>query len=95
MNQLVLPMPERRFDVDTYDAEQDCDRLTGQLLRVYERMRGGGWHSLAELSEACGGSEASISARIRDLRKAKYGAHTIERQRQSPFTGTWIYRMAA
>lgn len=95
MNQLVLPMPERRFDGDTYDAGQDCERLTGQLLKVYEAMAGGGWHSLAELAERCGGSEAGVSARIRDLRKPRFGAHKIERQRQSPFTGVWIYRMAA
>ena len=98
MNQLglTLPPPETRFDGrDTYEPDQDCARLTGQLLRVYERMSAGGWHSLAELVECCGGSEASISARIRDLRKPKYGSHTIERQRQSPFTGIWIYRMAA
>lgn len=93
MNQLTLPMPERRFDGETYDPQQDCARLTGQLLKVYDAMKAGGWHSLAELSDRCGGSEASISARIRDLRKARFGAHKIERQRQSPFTGVWIYRM--
>ena len=95
MNQLALPMPASRFDGETYDAGQDCERLTGQLLKVYRALQGGGWHSLAELAERCGGSEAGVSARIRDLRKPRFGAHQIERQRQSPFTGVWIYRMAA
>jgi len=45
------------------------------------------------LAHWAGGSEASVSARLRDLRKAKFGAHTIERQRVS--AGLFRYRMVA
>ena len=97
MNQLTLPMPERRFDGDTYDAGRDCERLTGALLRVYEALtawRGrSGWLTLRQLAEHAGCSEASASARVRDLRKAKFGAHKIERTRLGK--GLFGYRMAA
>ena len=94
MNQLALPMPERRFDGDTYDAGQDCARLTGQLQRVYVLMQSGGWFTLAQIAKLANCSEASASARLRDLRKPKFGNHKIERDRV-PFTGLHIYRMAA
>jgi uncharacterized membrane protein len=40
----------------------------------------GDWWTLAELARATGYPEASISARLRDLRKPKFGGYTVERQ---------------
>jgi hypothetical protein len=93
MNQLSMPLPERRFDGDTYEADKDCARLTGQLERVYGLMQSGDWFTLSQLARFANCSEASASARIRDLRKPKWGAHKIERER-IPFTGLFMYRMA-
>ena len=50
------------------------------------------WHTLYGLSLTTLAPEASVSARLRDLRKQKYGAHTIERRHIG--SGLWEYRLA-
>lgn len=67
----------RAFDGETYEPELDFDRLTTLLERVYKRMSDGHWHTLAELATHCGGTEASVSARLRDLRKPRFGVHDV------------------
>lgn len=84
--------PERAFDGATYEPEHDHTRLKGQLWRVFQLMSDGHYRTLAEISEHAGGSEASVSARLRDLRKDKYGARDIQRERVAG--GLWRYRMA-
>lgn len=79
------------FGGQTYDGALDAERLSSQLERVYTVMRDGEWHGLSELSARCGGSEASVSARLRDLRKPQFGSHAILRQRIS--NGFWLYWM--
>jgi hypothetical protein len=54
-------------------------------------MLPGGWWTLPQLAAATGYPEASISARIRDLRKPKFGGHTVERRHVSK--GLWEYRL--
>jgi hypothetical protein len=49
------------------------------------------WRTLAEIETATGFPQASISARLRDLRKPKFGPYIVERQRRRP--GTWEYRV--
>ena len=66
-------------DGETYDPDRDHVRLNAQTLRVWEVMKGGAWMTLKQISDATGDPEASISARLRDLRKAKFGGHTVER----------------
>lgn len=83
--------PEVQHDGETYDHEQDKARLSGMLGRVFEAMSDGEWWSLERLKRQCGGSEASISARIRDLRKEKFGGYQVERQRFRD--GLWTYRL--
>jgi Fic family protein len=72
-----------RFDGDTYEEELDQQRLGAQLQRVKLAMASGEWFTLAKLSRIANCSEASASARIRDLRKDRFGAWTIERRRVS------------
>ena len=72
--------PSKAFDGATYKPERDYPRLSGQLKRVFETMRDGEWHSPADLVAKCGGTEASVTARARDLRKRKYGGHVVERR---------------
>ena len=86
LSQLAL-----RFDGATYDPTQDEVRLSGQLQRVFGVMQDGGWHTLEELVRKCSGTTASVSARIRDLRKQRFGGHEIERQRVQ--AGLWRYRL--
>ncbi len=90
-------VPEPKFDGQTCDAPFDSKRLSGQLEKVYRLMIDGEWRTLAQIRTAIGaGSEAAISARLRDLRKPKFGSHTVERRRH-PFTlpsaGLFQYRL--
>ena len=83
---------DQPFDGITYVASRDQARLSGQLAKVRSILADRQWHTLEELAEKSGGSVASASARIRDLRKAKFGSSTIDRKY---FTnGVWHYRMA-
>ena len=85
---------EFRFGGDTYDPFYDEDRLTTQLGRVYRAMRSGDWFTLGELADLARGSEASVSARLRDLRKPECGGHTVERRaRGDRGRGLFEYRM--
>jgi len=81
------------FDGETYIPELDKVRLTGMLGRVYEVMKDGNWHTLRQLSEKVRGSEASVSARIRDLRKEKFGGFEVERRRGLLNYSTHYYRL--
>ena len=86
-----LPM---RFDGPAYSPKHDQARLTGQMLRVFALMSDGRWRSLREISQAVHGSEAGVSARLRDLRKARFGAHTVNRRaRGEREAGLYEYRL--
>lgn len=89
---LPAPPPDRAFGGETYEPVRDYQRLRGQLLNVYTVMLDGKPHTLSELSEQCKGSEASVSARIRDLRKEAYGAHNVIRENLGG--GRHTYRLA-
>lgn len=80
-----------KFDGSTFDAALDADRLTSQLARVRQYMQSVGWVTLHEIAQATGYPEGSISARLRDLRKARFGSHEVLRRRRSP--GTFEYRV--
>ncbi len=79
-----------RFDGPADDI--DARRLTGQILRIHELISDGRWRTLAEIEAETGDPQASISAQLRNLRKARFGSHTIERRRRGP--GTYEYRLA-
>ena len=83
------------FDGVTFDWAKDSERLTSQLSRVYHFMLCGGWRTLGEIRALCGGSESGGSARLRDLRKDRFGKFTIERRRctEGLDCGLWEYRM--
>jgi hypothetical protein len=82
------------FDGLTFDPALDLERLESQLGRVYRCLKGGRWFTLSELQTAVGGSEAGISARLRDLRKTKFGGHQVLRRRRGdPAKGLWEYRL--
>jgi len=83
--------PDQCADGATYAHAQDHGRLAAQRWRVWVAIVDGDWHTLAELGAATGDPEASVSARLRDFRKVKFGGHTIERSRIGP--GTFAYRL--
>jgi hypothetical protein len=82
---------------ETFDAAMDGPRLAGQLDRVKTLMLDGQWRTLRLIAYMVGGSEAGISARLRDLRKAKFGGYLVERRRKPrvvPHAGLWEYRVS-
>jgi hypothetical protein len=94
---LEVPPPTcTRFDGDTFEPEVDETRLGAQSRRVFVAIRDGHWRTLAEIAHATGDPEASISARLRDFRKRKFGAHEVERRRRGdPELGLFEYRLIA
>lgn len=72
--------------------ESDAVHLGEQQRAVMEYMADGGWHTLAEISAAVEAPEASVSARIRDMRKPEFGGVEIDRER-SPDSNAFRYRM--
>lgn len=87
----MITQAELHFDGATYEPALDHDRLSTQLERVKARMSNGDWYRLSTLAALCGGSEAAISARVRDLRKPRFGGYSILRRRVDG--GLWEYRM--
>lgn len=75
-NQPVLP----DFDGSEYNALFDKVRLTGQLHRLYELMKDGVFRTLSEIENKTGIPPASISAQLRNLRKDRFGAHTVNKR---------------
>ena len=70
------------FDGETYDHAKDSPRLTTQYRAVFALMLDGGWRTLREISSSTGFPEASISARLRDMRKKRFGEHTVKHRRR-------------
>jgi hypothetical protein len=91
LNLLEQPPAAPRFDGATYDHAQDSMRLRSQLQAVRAVMSDGQWHTIPELARKGRGSESSISARIRDMRKEKFGGATVERRRITG--GLYEYRL--
>lgn len=83
------------FNGPDYDPALDRVRLTGQIKRVFEAMSDGQWRTLAEIELITADPQASISAQLRHLRKARFGSHVIEKRRRGePKRGLFEYRMA-
>ena len=83
-----------KFGGVTYEPKHDEVRLTGQLARVRDCMADGLWRTLDEIKAVTGDQTQAISARLRDLRKIRFGMHTVERRRRGePSLGIWEYRV--
>jgi hypothetical protein len=74
---------ELRFSGRTYEPELDQERLSTEFWAVKRLMSDSAWRTLKEIRFAIGmGSEAGISARLRDFRKERFGSHTVNRRRR-------------
>ena len=84
------------FSGHTYDPATDEHRLTRQLGRVWVALQlADQWLTLRELAHRAEAPEASVAARLRDLRKDQFGGYVIDRRRRGePRRGLWEYRMA-
>ena len=75
-------------------AEDDTApaRLTGQMQRVVAAVADGRWWTLEDLAGAAApATEAAVSARLRDLRKPRWGSNIVEREHVG--RGVWRYRV--
>lgn len=88
---LPRPKPEKAFDGATYQPERDYERLDCQLGKVFRLMRDGQWRTLPEIARDVQGSQPAVSARLQDLRKDKYGGHTVDREHRGE--GVFAYRV--
>lgn len=77
----------------TFEHDEDYDRLNRQGRLVWRVMADGHWHTLESISTATDMPQASVSARLRDFRKERFGGHTVERQRHAFARGTYEYRL--
>ena len=78
----------------TLDRALDKPRLDTLRERIRRLMVDGRWRSLEEMQAVTGGRETGVSAKLRDLRKCRFGAYTVERRRRGdPKSGHWEYRM--
>lgn len=88
-------MKRMDFDGKTFDRALDGDRLTGQWRMVFDLMKDGAWRTLRDIAQLTGCPEASVSARLRDFRKEKFGGHTVNRERKytEGVFSVWIYQL--
>lgn len=83
-------------DGDTFNASLDGTRLNAQTQRVYEAMSDHQWRTLGEISILTGDPEPSISSRLRDLRKARFGSYEVGRRRRGDAKrGVWEFSVGA
>lgn len=82
------------FDGTSYDPQVDHDRLLTLQQKVMNLMLDYRWRTLTEIQRVTGGSEAGISARLRDLRKKRFGGYVVERRRRGAAKrGLYEYRV--
>lgn len=76
----MIELQNAHFDGATFDPSRDGARLAEQAQAVFAIMKDGQFRTLSHISRMTGAPEASVSARLRDLRKPRFGGHTVNRQ---------------
>ena len=91
---------KNKFDGETYHAKHDEERLSSCFDYVKDILECGHWMTLSEIQQQVVDewgnyySLTTISARIRDLRKDKFGGNTVERRRRGdPSSGLFEYKL--
>jgi hypothetical protein len=70
---------------------EDHIRLGKQCAAVLWHMRDGEWRTLETIAALAQAPQASVSSRLRDLRKRKFGSWTVERKNLGH--GLFVYRV--
>jgi predicted transcriptional regulator len=82
------------FSGPDYVPDLDKARLTGQIERIFNCMKDGNWRSLQEIESITDDGQASVSAQMRNLRKNKFGEHTVlKRRRGAEKSGLFEYQL--
>jgi hypothetical protein len=93
---LACAMPPD-FDGDTFDRERDGKRLLTQQQAVESLMRDGKARTIPEIVAGIKryygvtATESGVSARIRDLRKTKFGGYRVDSTYRA--AGVWEYKI--
>lgn len=75
--------------LDTYE-------LNMQIGRVFHVMKDSKWRTLKQISTLTKDPEPSVSARLRDLRKRKFGSFLVQRRKSDNFKlGVFEYSLSA
>jgi RIO-like serine/threonine protein kinase len=90
MTQCTLDYDHPRFGGETFDEAKDGHRLRRQLDAVRSLMADGNWRTLDRIATVTEFPEASVSARLRQLR---HEGLVVERRRVTTTAGTWEYRV--
>lgn len=80
------------FDGST-SMQIDVPRLAGQLAKVFALMSDGQFRTLSQIASATGCLETSASARLRDLRKARFGGHEVISRQHADSPSVYEYRL--
>lgn len=88
------------IDGFTFDPKLDGKRLKGQHERVFALMSDGRFRTVPEIVKTLrqlwgkNYSETGVSARLRDLRKTKFGKYIVDSRRVGdPRNGLHAYRV--
>lgn len=68
------------FDGETFVQQRDGARLGEQMCAVLSLMADGRFRTLAEIASQTNAPESSVGARLRDLRKERFGGHVVNRE---------------
>ena len=68
------------FDGDDYVADRDNARLINQIDKVRMYMENAGYLTVKQIAADLKQPEPSVSAQIRNLRKDRFGARTVNRE---------------
>jgi hypothetical protein len=79
------------FDGAHYNHIRDHLRLSHQHNRIFNLMLDGVWRSLQDIEKETGDTSASISAALRNMRKPRFGGHTVNKQNVG--SGRWLYQL--
>ncbi len=71
----------------------DMPRLSGQTARVFQMMSDGKYKTLTQIASGCRCLETSASARLRDLRKKRFGSHTVVSRQVEGHAGLYEYKL--
>lgn len=82
------------FDGPTIEPKRDDAPLKEQAQRVRVLMLDQRWRTLEEIGAAKNISNLqSVSARVRDMRKTKWGGYTVERRIRAGHKRLFEYRI--
>jgi len=79
------------FNGSDYVPSRDDARLSAQYERIFSLMQDQQWRTLQEIADTTHDPPASVSAQLRHMRKARFGAHTVLRQHVSG--GLYTYQL--